>query len=132
MRRSPAAMAGQPNPRAVLLDAMGTLLTFEPPAPHLREALRDRLGADPGEAAARAAIRAEIAYYRGHLDEGRDAASLADLRRRCAEAMRPALPAPARDAPAGLLTEALLASLRFRAYDDAAPALRRLRAAGAR
>ena len=34
-----------------------------------------------------AAIRAEITYYRAHLHEGRDAASLHDLRVRCAEAM---------------------------------------------
>ena len=111
---------------------MGTLLHFAPPAPLLRAELRERLGADPGAAAAEAAIRAEIAYYRAHLDEGRDAASLAALRRRCAEAMRPALPPPASTAPAELLTAALLGALRFAAYPDAAPALRRLRAAGVR
>jgi putative hydrolase of the HAD superfamily len=100
-------MAAQPNPRpgAVLLDAMGTLLRLEPPAPLLRAELARRLGDDPGEAAADAAIRAEIAYYREHLHEGRDRASLSELRRRCAEAMRPALPPPARDADGDLLTE---------------------------
>jgi putative hydrolase of the HAD superfamily len=128
-------MAAQPRwsipgapPRAVLLDAMGTLLRFEPPAPLLRVALRERLGADPGPQAAEAAIRAEIAYYRAHLDEGRDAASLAELRGRCAEAMRPALPPPLDGAPGDVLTAALLAALRFHAFDDAAPALRALRA----
>ena len=30
--------------RAVLIDALGTLITFEPPGPHLREALRERHG----------------------------------------------------------------------------------------
>jgi putative hydrolase of the HAD superfamily len=131
-------MAGQPNPelaatpRAVLLDAMGTLLSFEPPAPLLRAELERRVGADVGADAAAAAIRAEIAYYRAHLHEGVDAAAVADLRRRCAEAMRPALPAPARDAPGEVLTAALLGALRFVAYTDAAPALRRLRAMGAR
>jgi putative hydrolase of the HAD superfamily len=131
-------MAAQPNPapgappRALLLDAMGTLLHLEPPGPLLRAALRERLGADPGPEAAEAAIRAEIAYYRAHLDEGRDAASLAALRRRCAEAMRPALPPPAAGAPGELLLAALLAALRFSAHADAAPALRRLRAAGLR
>jgi putative hydrolase of the HAD superfamily len=128
-------MAAQPNPRrptAVLLDAMGTLLTFEPPAPLLRVALRARVGADPGAEAAEAAIRAEIAFYRAHLDEGRDAAALADLRRRCAEAMRPALPPPLDAAPGEALTGALLAALRFHAFADAAPALRALRAGGAR
>jgi putative hydrolase of the HAD superfamily len=77
-------------------------------------------------------MRAEMAYYREHSHEGRDAATLADLRRRCAEAMRPALPAPAADAPTDLLLDALLAALRFVAYPDAAPALRRLRADGIR
>src|SRR4051794_23438216 len=125
-------MAGQPNPSpgAVLLDAMGTLLRLEPPAPLLRAELARRTGHDPGEAAAGGAIRAEIAYYRAHLDEGRDAASLADLRRRCAEAMRPALAPPLRDTAGEVLTAALLGALRFSAYPDAAPALRRLRAAG--
>ena len=108
--------------RAVLLDALGTLLTFEPPAPHLRTALRERLGVEVSDDVATAAIRAEIAYYRSHLHEGRDAASLDDLRRRSAEAMRPVLGID------GDLTGALLASLRFVAYPDAAPALRELRA----
>jgi putative hydrolase of the HAD superfamily len=112
---------------AVLLDALGTLMYFEPPAPLLRAALRERLGAEVSEEAAAAAMNAEIAYYRAHLDDGRDAESLADLRRRSAEAMRPAL---GLDADTGALTEALLAALRFRAYPDAAPALRALRARG--
>jgi putative hydrolase of the HAD superfamily len=119
-------MAGQP--RAILLDALGTLISFEPPAPHLRAALRARTGADVGERAAAAAMRAEIRYYRAHLHEGGDAAGLADLRRRCAAAMAPELP--------GISTEdilaALLAALRFFAYPDVAPALAALRAAGVR
>jgi putative hydrolase of the HAD superfamily len=109
--------------RAVLLDAMGTLLTFEPPAPLLRAELRER-GVEVSAEAAKAAIRDEIAYYRAHLHEGRDAASLADLRRRAADAMRPALGID------GDLTEALLASLRFHAYPDAGPALMELRSRG--
>jgi putative hydrolase of the HAD superfamily len=115
-----------PQPtQAVLLDALGTLLTFDPPAPHLQAALRERHGVEVSEAVAEAAIRAEIAYYRAHLHEGRDAASLEDLRRRCAAAMRPALGFdPGADT--------LLAALRFRAYPDAAPALRELRAHGLR
>ena len=71
----------------MLLDALGTLLTFEPPAPHLRAALRERTGVDIGEQGAADAIRAEIAYYRTHLHEGRDPESLLELRLRCAEAM---------------------------------------------
>jgi putative hydrolase of the HAD superfamily len=112
---------------AVLLDALGTLVRFEPPAPLLRAALRERLGVEVTEEAAAAAIEDEIAYYRAHLHEGRDPASLADLRRRSAEAMRPALGI---DAPVEPMTDALLAALRFHAYPDAAPALRALRSHG--
>jgi putative hydrolase of the HAD superfamily len=112
---------------------MGTLLTFEPPAPHLRAALAAATGgADVGEAAARAAIRAEIAYYRAHLHEGRDAAGLAALRRASAEAMRPALPEPAALLPAEALTEALLDALRFHAYPEVPGTLRELRRRGIR
>src|SRR5688572_7162204 len=110
--------------RAVLLDALGTLVHFEPPAPLLRAGLRERLGIEVTAEAAEAAIRDEIAYYRAHLHEGRDAETLADLRRRSAEAMRPALGVD------GELTDVLLASLRFHAYPDVAPALLALRSRG--
>jgi putative hydrolase of the HAD superfamily len=96
---------------------------FEPPAPLLRAGLRER-GIEVTPQAAEAAIRDEIAYYRAHLHEGRDPASLAELRRRSAEAMRPALGVD------GDLTEVLLASLRFHAYPDVAPALLTLRSRG--
>ncbi len=110
--------------RVVLLDALGTLVHFEPPAPLLRAELRARHGLEVSEETAKAAMKAEIAYYRAHLHEGRDAASLADLRRRAAGAMRPVLDTDAD------LTGALMAALRFRAYPDAAPALRELRVRG--
>ena len=125
-------MRGETTQRAVLLDAMGTLLTFGDPVPRLRAGLRERLGVDVGEPAARAAIRAEIAYYRAHLHEGRDAASLAALRTACADAMRPALGAAAAGVPTPALVDALLGALRFTAYPDSVPALRALRAAGCR
>jgi putative hydrolase of the HAD superfamily len=113
------------QPRAILFDALGTLLSFEPPAPHLRAALRER-GAEVSLEAAERAISAEIAYYRANLHEGRDPASLADLRARCAAAMAPELP-PIEPA---VLLDALLDALRFFAYDDAVPALTALRDAG--
>lgn len=122
-------MAAHSTSRAVLLDALGTLISFEPPAPRLRLALRERLGVDVGAQAAEEAIRAEISYYRAHLHEGRDAASLAGLRARCADAMRPALGV---EADTAVLTAALLDALRFFAYPDSAPALEALRAAGLR
>jgi len=123
-------MGGEVRGRAVLLDAMGTLLRLEDPAPRLRAALRARLGVEVGAAAAAAAIGAEIAYYRAHLHLGRDARSLALLRASCAEAMRTALPPAAAGAPGADLTAALLDALAFAPYADAEPALRSLRDAG--
>lgn len=122
------------QPRAILLDALGTLIDLEPPAPFLRAELSSRFGLELSEAECAHAIAAEIAYYRAHLDEGRDPESLAELRRRCAAALRGALPDPAHDATGDLraLTDALLASLRFRAYSDASPALSEWRERGLR
>ena len=111
---------------------MGTLLTFEPPAPRRRAALRAVTGADIGEQAARRAIRAEIAYYRAHLHLGADAAGLARLRREAAEAMRPELPDPAARLPPEALLEALLDALRFHAYPEVPSTLRELRRRGLR
>jgi len=121
-------------PRAILLDALGTLVALAPPAPALRSELGARFGMRISEAQARRAIAAEIAYYRANLDAGRDEQSLAELRRRCAEALRSALPqralvmAPDSDA----LLEALLASLRFTVFADVVPALSAARARGQR
>jgi putative hydrolase of the HAD superfamily len=111
---------------ALLLDALGTLLELEPPAPHLARALT------LSEPEAERAIAAEMAYYRSHLNDGRDEASLAALRRRCAEALRDALPPQARSINLDTLVDALLSSLRFRPFPDARPALESLRARGLR
>jgi putative hydrolase of the HAD superfamily len=110
--------------RAILLDALGTLIGFEPPAPHLHGELRRR-GYPVPLAEAERAIRAEIAYYRAHLDEGRDRESLHELRVRCARAM-------GLDVPEPVALDALLASLRFFAYPDSAPTLIALRKRGIR
>ena len=125
-------MAPQPThrPRAVLLDALGTLLTFEPPAPHLRAALHARLGIDVGLETAARAIAAEIRFYRAHLHEGGDEAGLAALRRASADAMRPELPPAAAEADGEALTAALMDSLRFVAFPEVPAALRALRELG--
>lgn len=117
------------RPRAVLLDALGTLLELEPPWPRLRAQLAAR-GVEVGEEEARAALLAEIAYYRAHHDEAADAASLADLRDRCTSVLDGALPARARGLPD--LRDALLASLRFRPYPEVPEVLAALRTRGAR
>jgi putative hydrolase of the HAD superfamily len=120
--------------RAVLLDALGTLLELDPPAVRLRAELASRHHAHVSLAQARAAIGAEIAYYRAHLDEGGDPASLVSLRRRCAEVLVEALPRDVRELlPAGdRIVELLLASLHFQPFSDALGALPRLRERGAR
>lgn len=110
---------------------MGTLLELDAPAPRLRAELAGRFGLAVSEAEAERAIGAEIAYYRAHLDEGRDAESLTALRRRCAEALRGALP-DGDELDADALTDALLASLHFLPFGDAAPVLAALRATGHR
>src|SRR4051812_41953975 len=107
--------------RAVLLDGMGTLLRLDPPAPALALALGIDL-----ETAERA-FRAEVSYYVEHHLEGSDTHRLADLRRRCAAV----LAAEAGVGPEPAL-EALMGSLRFEAFADAAPALTQLRERGLR
>jgi FMN phosphatase YigB (HAD superfamily) len=106
--------------RAVLLDALGTLVELEPPWLHLAAVL----GISQDERLV-AAFRAEMAYYREHAQEGRDEESLADLRRRCAAVLSKEL---GRD----VSVAQLMASIRFRAFEDAAPALADLRAQGLR
>lgn len=119
------------RPRAVLLDALGTLLELQDPAPALADGLAAR-GVAVGVEAARRAVVAEMGYYRAHHDEGSDRERLADLRRRCAEVLAEALPAPARALGTGALTDALLDALRFRPYPEVPGALRALRTAGLR
>jgi putative hydrolase of the HAD superfamily len=122
------------RPRALLLDALGTLVRLEPPAPALRAELAARFGVAVSAEQAGRALAAEIAYYREHLQDGRDEASLRALRGRCAEVLRAALPgsrALAATRP-DELTEALLASLRFSAFEDAGPALQAARERGLR
>jgi putative hydrolase of the HAD superfamily len=113
--------------RAILLDALGTLLVLEPPAPRLAAVL----GLSLPEA--QRAIAAEIRFYRAHLGEGRDAVSLAALRRRCAAVLRDALP-PERTAGLSLdaVTKALLESIEFTPFPDVRPALVAARARGYR
>ncbi len=117
---------------ALFIDAMGTLVELEAPAPALAAELARRFGVAVDEATAGAALRAEIVYYRAHMQEGRDAESLARLHARCAAVLGEALGPRLADVGPAAMTEALLAALRFRAFADARDALVRVRAAGAR
>jgi putative hydrolase of the HAD superfamily len=113
----------------VLLDALGTLLRLEPPWPLLRAELARR-GVAVTEDEARAALLAEIAYYRAHHDEASDGAALDDLRERCTAVLAAALPPAARALPD--LRDALLASLRFTPYPEVRGVLGALRERGDR
>jgi putative hydrolase of the HAD superfamily len=121
----------QRHPPALLIDGMGTLVSLDGPVPALVEVLARRFGVAVSEADARHALGAEIAFYRRHMDQGRDAESLAQLRARCAQVLFGALPVSV-SADADARTDALLEALRFRAYDDARPALMIARGHGAR
>ncbi|HEY7267104.1 MAG TPA: HAD-IA family hydrolase [Solirubrobacterales bacterium] len=101
--------------RAVFLDALGTLVELEPPWLSLRE----RVPEEVSEERLEAALRAEMAYYREHAHEGRDEASLADLRERCARIVSDRLGVE-------VTADELVEAIRFDPYPDAAPALREL------
>ncbi len=124
----------RPAVKAVLLDAFGTLVTLDAPAPLLRALLAERLRVTVTEAQAATALRAEIGYYRDHLHEGVDAMRVAELHGRCAQVLREALPrSPELDRAAPeTVTATLLDSLRFSVYPEAPAALARLRDAGIR
>ena len=114
----------------MLLDAFGTLVALDPPAPRLRSELWRTIGLEVSPETAEAAFRAEIAFYLGHHLEGADERSLEDLRDRCAGVIAGVLGLEPRELPG--VREAMLASLRFSAHADATPALRALRARGLR
>ncbi len=105
--------------RAVLLDALGTLVELEPPWVPLAAVLE----LDQAEVAN--AVRAEMEFYKEHSHEGKDEASLAALRARCADILSWELD---REVPLKTMMEAF----RFRAFDDARPALDELRGQGLR
>jgi putative hydrolase of the HAD superfamily len=123
---------------AVLLDAMGTIVTFVAPAPRLRALLASRYGVDVSEETARAAMAAEIAHYRREHDRAVDAAALAAVRRECADVLRAAL---GRDQPAALaldldgpggLTATLVEAIAFEPFPETVAVLTELRARGHR
>lgn len=107
--------------RAVFLDALGTLVELEPPWVPLRE----RVPAEVSDERLESALRAEMAYYRDHAQEGRDEASLVDLRERCAALVSDELGVE-------ITADELLEAIRFEVYPDVRPALRELRGRGER
>lgn len=125
-------MAGPAHPpSAVLLDALGTLVELDDPVGGLQRSLAAH-GVDVGARAVAAALALEIDHYRAEHHAAAAHPALEALRLDCARVFGAALG----DAVAGMadaeLRDILLEGLRFRAFEDAAPALAALRAGGAR
>src|SRR3954454_18266508 len=116
---------------AVLLDALGTLVRLEPPAPRLQERLASLAGVEVDEETATRGFGAEIAYYLAHHLEGGDPDGLEDLRTRCARELARAMDLEERLDPA-LARRVMLESLEFSPYPDVVPVLRELRERGLR
>lgn len=113
------------------IDAMGCLVVLRDPTPALGRLLVAHGVPRPADAVGRA-LRREIAYYRAHHLDGRDAAGLRDLRERCVTELLDelAVPRPLGD-EAGFL-DGFLAALAFEPLPGAAAALAACRAAGLR
>ena len=99
---SPCSGSIQRMTRAVFLDALGTLVELEPPW----VSLRGRVPAAVSDERLVEALRAEMAYYREHAHEGRDEASLAELRERCADLV-------SRELERSVGVDELVAAIRF-------------------
>jgi putative hydrolase of the HAD superfamily len=119
-----------PAPRAVLLDALGTLVDLDDPVGGVGAALARR-GVRAAPAEVGAALRREMAFYRAEHHRAADRAGLDALRDDCARVLAGALPAAAA-LPAAEVRAALLEGLRFRAFPEVPGALDALRAAGTR
>jgi putative hydrolase of the HAD superfamily len=116
--------AGRAHPAVIFLDALGTLVELQPPAPRLRRLLAER-GFEVDEQRAGEGFAAEISYYLGNHLDGSTPERLDDLRDRCAEAMMAALDLPGLDRASA--REVMLGSLEFLPFDDVEPALSALR-----
>jgi len=111
---------------AVTIDAFGTLVELENPVGRLRAALAER-GVERDERSVAAAFASEVEYYLIHKGEGRDAATLVDLRKRCAGVF---LAGVAPELGAEEFAPAFVGALIFRPLEGVVSALRRLRRAG--
>ena len=107
--------------RAVLIDALGTMLWLEPPWEHADpEAFA---GIEPERV--QAGFIAEMTYYMERTDEGGTPEALAELRGRCAEVLSAEV---GRDIP----VETMMAAIRFQLFPETVAALADLRDAGVR
>jgi putative hydrolase of the HAD superfamily len=110
----------------VTVDAFGTLVELVDPYDRLRDALAAHR-AEPDREAVAAAFAAEVAYYVPRSHEGRDAASLARLRRESAAVFLGELGV---DLDPEEFASAFVDALEFRPIPGADRALAKLRAGG--
>jgi putative hydrolase of the HAD superfamily len=113
---------------AVTVDGYGTLLRLLDPVPSLRRALAGH-GIERQDDEIGLAFRAEVGYYRPHALEGRDAATLAVLRRDCVGVFLGALGDPL--APEEFVAD-FIAALVFEPIPGAAETIAALKARGLR
>ena len=111
---------------AVTVDGYGTLLTLVDPVPSLTRSLAEH-GVDREPELVREAFAAEVAYYRPEAVRGRDAETLADLRRDCTGVF---LRAAAAELEPASFVDAFMAAIRFEAVPGALETLAGLRARG--
>jgi putative hydrolase of the HAD superfamily len=111
---------------AVTVDGFGTLVTLEDPVPGLRRALADH-GVERSRAQVASAFAAEAAYYRPHAHLGRNAETLAALRRDCVGVFLEAIEV---DLDAASFTPRFLEALRFEPVPGAVETLGALRRRG--
>ncbi|MGZ4383636.1 MAG: HAD-IA family hydrolase [Gaiellaceae bacterium] len=111
---------------AITLDAFGTLIELEDPAPRLARSLAPH-GLRYTTDALHEAFRAEVAHYLPRSSSGRDPISLSALRVECVGVFLAALAAPLE--PEAFVDDYMQA-LRFRACAGVRAALERMRARG--
>ena len=111
---------------AVTIDAYGTLVRLTGPVPELQAELA-ALGVERDADAVGLAFAKESAYYRGHSFEGRDEASLHELRLRCVAIILDELGS---DLDPAAFVDGFVAAMRFELLPDAGAALERLRRHG--
>jgi putative hydrolase of the HAD superfamily len=111
---------------AVTIDAYGTLVRLIGPVPELRAGLA-ALGVERDAEAVGLAFAKESAYYREHSFEGRDEASLYDLRLRCVAIILDELGS---DLEPAAFVDGFVAAMRFELLPEAGAALQKLRRHG--
>jgi len=111
---------------AVTIDAYGTLVRLTGPVPELQMGLA-ALGVEHDAEAVGLAFARESAYYREHSFEGRDEASLYDLRLRCVAIILDELGS---DLEPAAFVDGFVAAMRFELLPDAGAALQKLRRHG--